>query len=461
MSGLDPRRFREDWLNASQFDRDFYVDRPVVFSPAAAPQERANRSNMLWRWAPIWLPWEFSHWIEEGRSFHDSAYIGDWSGLTKVHVSGPESLAFLSHVGTNDLSGFEVGQIKHHIQTSADGKVAAEGVLYRLGENEFRYTGGNAAWMHHVCGEGDWDAQTVVESPDIFAFEVQGPRSLALLEDATGESLRDIGFNRCRPSRIAGVDLLVLRTGISGELGYELHGPSEHAALVWESVVDAGKAHGIVLLGARAQIISHTEAGIATNTLDYITASQGTAGQSPVNNGSGIIGSAATDDFRDFFRSPYELGWGSRVAIDSHDFIGRDALAAEREADGPVRQLGGLVWNSEDVVEVFASLFRPEGPVPMEMPRIRTLEASEIVADGEVVGCATSRVYSPFLRKMISLCHLDRRFLAPGTDVTVVWGDADGPQQEIRAEVIELPFKPDRRRIDVTNKTSSNDIPAG
>jgi glycine cleavage system aminomethyltransferase T len=455
---LDPQRFRADWLAAMQFERDFYVDRPVAFSPAVAPQERANRSNMMWRWAPIWLPWEFTHWMDEGRSFHDTAYIGDWSGLTKVRVTGPQALDFLGRIGTNDLSAFEIGQIKHHIQTTPEGKVAAEGVLYRTSQNDFRYMGGNGAWMDYSCREGEWDAQTVVESPDLFIFEVQGPQSLPILEAATGESLRDIAFNRCRPTTVAGVDLLVLRTGISGELGYELHGPSEHAALVWQTVVEAGQEFGIALLGARAQIISHTEAGIATNTLDYITASEGTAGQSPVNNGSGIIGSAATGDVRDFFRSPYELGFGSRVAIDAHDFVGREALVAERDAGGPVRRLGGLVWNSDDVVDVFASLFRAEGPVPMEMPRIRTLEASRIVVGGEVVGCATSRVYSPHLRQMISLCHLDRRFLAPGTDVTVIWGDAGGPQADIRAEVIELPFKPDRRRIDVTSELTTGEV---
>lgn len=460
---FDVGRFRENWLAAMEFDRPLFSERPVAFSPAIAVQEPFNRSNMLWRWAPIWLPWEYTHWLEEGRSFHDSAFIGDWSGLTKVDVSGPEAVEFLNWVGTSDLVArpLEVGQVRHHIHATPEGKVAAEGILYRLSEDTYRYTGGNASWLHYHCGQSAFAASAVMRTPEVFVFEVQGPASLAILEQVTGEGLRDIGFNRLRSASIAGVELLVLRTGITGELGYELHGPSEGAEAVWEAVVEAGEPLGLKRLGARAQIISHTEAGIATNTLDYIAASHGTAGQSPVNNGSGIIGSAASADFRDFFRSPLELGWSYGVQVDGHEFVGRDVLAAELEAGGPERQLAGLVWNSDDVVDLFASIFREDSPVPMELPRIRTVEASRVLADGRDVGTATSRVFSPFLRKMISLVHLDRGLHEPGTEVTVVWGAVDGPQQQLRAEVIDLPFKPDNRRIDVTNHTYTPQTPAG
>src|SRR5438093_9181965 len=100
---LDPESHRDTWNAAMQFDKPCYVERPAAFSPAIEVQEPANRSNMLWRWAPIWLPREYGDWITEARSFHDSAFLGDWSGLTKYRVTGPGALDFLNYVGTNDL----------------------------------------------------------------------------------------------------------------------------------------------------------------------------------------------------------------------------------------------------------------------------------------------------------------------------------------------------------------------
>jgi vanillate/3-O-methylgallate O-demethylase len=84
--------------------------------------------------------------------------------------------------------------------------------------------------------------------------------------------------------------------------------------------------------------------------------------------------------------------------------------------------------------------------LPMEMPRYLGLELNYVLIAGKVVGCATSRTYSPFLRKMISLAHIDAEIAKPGTAVTVIWGEAGGPQREIRAEVTSLPFKKDVRR---------------
>lgn len=76
-----------------------------------------------------------------------------------------------------------------------------------------------------------------------------------------------------------------------------------------------------------------------------------------------------------------------------------------------------------------------------------------MILDGKVVGCSTSRVYSAFLRKMISLCVIDRELTTPGTQVAVVWGDRGAVQREIRATVAKLPFKEDKRRIDVSPST--------
>jgi glycine cleavage system aminomethyltransferase T len=83
------------------------------------------------------------------------------------------------------------------------------------------------------------------------------------------------------------------------------------------------------------------------------------------------------------------------------------------------------------------------------LPATFVRDPDKVMKDGKVVGCSTSRVYSSYLRRMISLCVLDRE-IAVGTDVTVVWGNKGAAQKNIRATVVNVPFKEDKRRTDVT-----------
>ena len=111
-----------------------------------------------------------------------------------------------------------------------------------------------------------------------------------------------------------------------------------------------------------------------------------------------------------------------------------------------------LVWNADDVIDVYASLFRPGEPYHyMEMPRDQRgfMYADKVLKGDELIGVTTSRGYSYYFRQMISLCTIDVRFSKPGTEVAVIWGNPGEPQKEIRAKVAPAPYKKDNRRIDV------------
>jgi glycine cleavage system aminomethyltransferase T len=138
--------------------------------------------------------------------------------------------------------------------------------------------------------------------------------------------------------------------------------------------------------------------------------------------------------------------------VAAHDFLGRDALVAEAADGGPRRRLTGLRWNDEDVAAVFASLFGGDGEPAeqMELPRLNGPSFDQVLRAGEQVGVSTGRALSTTLRATISLCVLDRELITPGAAVTVLWGRPGTAQREIRATVTELPFKPDRRRTDVS-----------
>jgi len=134
-----------------------------------------------------------------------------------------------------------------------------------------------------------------------------------------------------------------------------------------------------------------------------------------------------------------------------HEFIGREAL--EPEIANPKRTIVTLVWDADDVADVYVSLFKKGAPYQyMEMPRniLGCLFAHAVQRDDEVVGVSTSRCYSYYFREMLSLCVLDVSLCAPGTYVTVVWGRPGLPQKHIRAVVRPAPYKRDNRRLDVS-----------
>ncbi|MGW2520230.1 aminomethyl transferase family protein [Streptomyces sp. NPDC001617] len=433
-------------------DAPFIAQRPAYFSPAAAAQAESNNLQAYGHFAQTLLPLEYTGWIDECSAHVASCYIGDWSPLHKLVVRGSQARAFLAWHGMRDLSRFEVGQIKHHVQLDENGWVASEGVLCRLGEEEFLYTAGSGDWLLWRLSQGSWDAEIEDVSPEQFIFGIQGPAALDTMEKLTGESLRDIAFCRSRMSSINGVPVRVLRTGISGELGYELHGPVGHANEIWSAAVESGGQFGIRQLGFRSQPVQHIEAGIATNGLDYISSSVVTPAvprqfRMAFPGGSFVPENGVTD----YFRKPAELGWGFRKGVPDRDFLGRDALVADAAKGEPYRKLVGLRWNASDVAAILAATLG-EGDLPdaMELPRGRGPVFDQVLVGGRCVGASTGRTVSVNLRSTISLCVIDPAHAGPGTEVVVLWGKPGTAQREIRATVAALPFKPDRRRTDVS-----------
>ena len=443
--------YRARWrLQTEEGAPPFGLERPPLFSPAAAAQEPMNGSGLWRRWAQTMLPWQYGDWVEEALAVHDTAFIGDWSALSKILITGRDAAAFLGHVGVADLTKFAVGRIRHFVCVDEAGKVATEGVLGRLGEDSYFYTGGGGEWLVYRFGLGGWDAAVTLASPDYFMFEVQGPRSFDILERCCRSSVKDLAFNHWMDNRIGDADLRVLRTGVSGELGYEIHGPSDQGAQVWSAVIAHGAEHGIRPLGNRAQVLAHVEAGIATVGFDYMPSTLSApvnAATSVSGPGQKVGGTYRFGQIEDLYRSPFELNWCSPNVVRRREFVGSDALRAELDSDRPRRRLFGLLWNTDDVVDVYRSLFgQGEIAAQMDLPRHYAAEYMAVLAGDDVRGVATSRVYSPHLRRMISLCVMEEQDARDWPSCTVLWGRRDGSQSAIRAEIVPLPFKPDRRR---------------
>jgi len=401
---------------------------------------------------------EYTDWIDESMSWKQACYIGDWSWLWERRLRGPDALRLLSDISVNSFAKFDVGQAKHVIHCNDAGKVIHEGIVSRLGEQEFMIFGRGGFWADYKLRHGRYDATS--EPDDWFNLQVSGPNSVHVVEQAAGQSIRDIGFMRYGKIRIAGREVLALRQGMAGEIGYELQGPGQYRDEIYQAILQAGEGFGIRRLGGRVASVNHLEACFPTIITDYLPAifdddmdgylQEFKAAMPGFATTFNLAGSFESDDVRDWYRSPVELGWTKNIKFD-HDFIGRAAL--EEEVANPRRTMRTLVWNSDDVIDVYASLFREGTPFHyMDIPRDMRgfMYADKVVDNGRLIGVATSRGYSYHFRQMISLCAIDVAYAEVGTNVAVIWGNPGEPQKEIRATVAPAPYKPDNRRADLS-----------
>ena len=414
---------------------------------------------------PGWGEREYTNWIDEQLSWKEACYIGDWSFISDLEVSGPEAIDLLADISVNSFEEFPVGKGKHIVQCNEEGKVVAEGVVRRVAEDAFILHSTPGYWTQFNLERGNYDATS--RELDLFKLQVQGPTSIDVLESVAEGSLRHIEFIRFGTVQIAGHDVTAFRMGMAGELGFELQGPQEHADEISETIVAAGQDYGIRRLGGRTASINHLEAHFPPRGRVFIPAILDDAREEyqawlreNMHRVSRDIltypieGSFEADDISAWYRSPVELGWENRIAFD-HDFIGREAL--EAEVENPRRAMVTLAWDDEDVIDVYRSLFEDSTPHKfMEMPNKQkwVMESDRVEDDGNLVGVSTFRGYSYYFRKMLSLCTIDVEYSEPGTEVTIVWGEGEDPlspsvethvPKEVRATVAPAPYKEDKR----------------
>ena len=304
--------------------------------------------------------WEGDGWKEESLSWKNSCYLhaglnGPYSELT---YKGPDAQKLLSAISINDCYNWPIGRSKHLVMCDEKGLVANHVLTVRDSDDTFRsFRGFPWAIYHNI--KLKYDVQTSFR--EIFILQVAGPTSLQVLEQVTGENLRDVTFLAFRPTKIPGVNapIEVSRIGMAGTLAYELRGPIEAGPTVYDAVYKTGRPLGIKRLGWRAYVVNHTEGGFPQLSCTF-TASctaypefMSKFGATVIANMSGSVDPA---NVRARYRTPSEVGWGW-MANFNHDFIGRGAVKAELA--NPRRTIVTLRWNPDDVLDTYASLLKP------------------------------------------------------------------------------------------------------
>lgn len=415
----------------------------------------------------VLLPFEYTGWQDEVMSYKETCYIShSLNPMPTFRVKGQDAVRFLSRVCVNDFERFPVGTGKHAVICNEQGLDMGDGVMLRLAEDEFVSYEMGANYIAYLFEQGGWgeDGGTVGEilSGKVFLYQIAGPRSLEVLEAASGDDLHDIKFMHHRPSTVAGRSVNVVRVGMAGTLAYELHGDAEDGLAVYEAVLAAGKAYGLRRLGFRAYLMNHTEDGFPQAFMHFphpwledkdVIDWQWSVGEMS-RQGRACKGSMGPDlGLR--YRNPIELGWANRIAF-NHDFVGRAAL--EMEVANPRRTMATLVWNPEDILDVVASKFQPGEPyasldepshVVEDGPRLCYHADQVLDAHGRFIGVSSGRTYSIYYRAMLSLCSIDVAYGALGTEVNILWGEPHKRQKKIRATVSRFPYLDLERNEDI------------
>ncbi|WP_293694373.1 glycine cleavage system aminomethyltransferase GcvT [uncultured Agrococcus sp.] len=260
------------------------------------------------------MPLKYGSELAEHEAVRTSAGIFDLSHMGEIRVAGADAGAFLDFALAGKLSSISVGRAKYSLMLNDSGGIVDDVIVYRLGETNFLVVanaGNRAAVLDALqTRSSSFDVTVTDESEDTALIAVQGPNSQAIIEAAGIESepLDSLRYYRVVEAIFEGEDLLIARTGYTGEDGFELYIPAHAAESLWETLERVGEQYGLRPCGLAARDTLRLEAGMP------------------------LYGNELTTD-----RLPEQAGLGKIVALSKDgDFVGRTAVERGPEQDAPV-----------------------------------------------------------------------------------------------------------------------------
>ncbi len=335
------------------------------------------------------MPMQYVSIKQEHEAVRQRAGLFDVSHMGEVTLEGPGTLAYLQELVTNDVSKLAVGRALYSVMCREDGGIVDDLLVYRDPGGYMCVI--NAArqerdleWMRdHLPRTG---VDLVDRSRETFLLAIQGPRALEILEPLVEEgSPGDIRYYHHRPGTVAGVPVRISRTGYTGEDGFELYGPAEAAALVWDAIYHRGQPLGLLPAGLGARDTLRLEAGLRLYGQDI-------------------------DESTD----PISAGLGWVVKLGKGEFLGAPAL--RQAAAAPGRAFVGLRL----------------GPRQIARPH------QAILSSGSEVGRVTSGSYGFTVGTAIAMGYVPAGLSAPGTELEI--RIRQDPEQVAAATVVPLPF---------------------
>jgi aminomethyltransferase len=354
-----------------------------------------------------------THHEHEYNAIRNAAALIDISPLFKYNVSGPDAARLVDRVITRDVRSMDVGQVFYTPWCDEQGAVIDDGTVSRLDEQRFRWTSADPTLRWLTQNTTGLRVNIVDISEATAALALQGPMAARVLRAAADANIESLKYFRLTHGRIAGVAVDISRTGYTGDLGYEIWIPREHALVVWDALMVAGQAFELKPAGMLALDVARTEAGLLLLDVDYI------------GSRKALISSQRY--------TPYEMGLSRLVSLDKGPFVGRAALAEERRR-GPRRQIAGLEIEWSEVESIHERL----GLAPVA-PAATSRVPVPIMRGNKQIGRATTTAWSPTLKRLIALATIDSPHHEEGArvqfEITV-----EGARHFVGARVVQTPF---------------------
>ena len=379
----------------------------LLDTPFAAGVRRACQLQDWGHWKGYATPNAYEDVEQEYFALRNAAGVFDLSPMTKYRISGPDAGAFLNRLLTRDIGKIVAGRVGYCVWCDDAGMVLDDGTLFHLSEGDYRLCAQERCldWLHwSALG---FDVYIQDETAAVAALAVQGPTSCAALRALGLDGLQDLKPFALRSFAFDGGELLVSRTGFTGDMGYELWTAPDHAQALWDALFKAGRDYLIRPIGMAALDLARIEAGFIQAGEDFVPADQ------VLRPGRG--------------RSPFELGLGWLVDFGKGPFTGRGTLLRERQRGSRFRFVKLDVQGDKPAADSFI-----------------------LNKSGKVVGHVTSAAWCPSAKRNLALASLQMPWGRPDDALyaEIYYSrELHWTRLEARCKVIEGPlWNPPRRR---------------
>jgi aminomethyltransferase len=359
---------------------------PLRKTPLNA-RHRASGARMV-PFAGWDMPVEYSGLAAEHLAVRERAGLFDVSHMGEIEIAGKDALAAVQRISCNDASKLQVGQAQYSGLMTERGTFVDDLLVYRLAPSHFLLVV-NASNIEkdyayiadHIKPAGDVVA---VDASSRYALlAVQGPKAIEVLQPLTGVDLASLKYYWFAHGEVANVRATVSRTGYTGEDGFEVFVPPSSADRVWQAILEAGSAVGIVPCGLGARDTLRLEAAMRLYGNDI-------------------------DDTTTVLEA--DLGW--IVGWKKDDFLGAGVLR-DQKAHGVSRKLVGFEMLDRGIAR----------------------HGYDVFIGGDKAGMVTSGTQTPFLKKAIGMAYLPTAHSATGAEF-----DVDVRGRRTRARVVPMPF---------------------
>lgn len=386
--------------------------------------EPLNQTKIWKNWSGYLVAPKYQYSIStEYYAIRNAVSLLDTSPLFKYRFSGEDAVTLLEHALARNINQCKVGQAQYTVWCDEKGFVIQDGVILRIGENEFWLTAAEPSlrYFRQIARKmnlSSLEIEDVSERSGILAL--QGPHSHNVISQLT-DAATPLKYFRIAQTEVAGKQVTISRTGFTGDLGYELWIRSEDANAVWDALMAAGEDYNIVPIGTTALKMARVEAGLLLMDVDFHSSRY-----------------AWVDAQRE---TPVELGFGwmfRKLESDNRNFIGRAAIEKELTNKSSRWTTVGLEidWHDYERVHRQAGIPTPKYEHYCE-DTMSTYRRGK--KEWDYAGYASSFLFSSLLKKPIAIAKLPLDLAEVGTEVDLEIPVIRKPVN-VLARVAALPF---------------------